>query len=64
MLQNSSDESFLLDDGTAVVRILKPPTLPGASTKALPGRWVYGTLGSDLGSGKYPMIARWEGGLH
>ncbi|KAI0219675.1 hypothetical protein LSAT2_028817 [Lamellibrachia satsuma] len=40
IVQNSSDESFLLDDGTAVVRILKPPALPGASTKALPGMYV------------------------
>ena len=40
VFQNSSDESFLLDDGTAIVRILKPPALPGAGTRPLPGRCV------------------------
>ena len=40
VFQNSSDESFLLDDGTAIIRILKPPALPGAGTRPLPGRCV------------------------
>ena len=39
IFQNSSDKSFLLDDGTAVARILKPASFPGASVKTAPGKY-------------------------